>query len=341
MERTQIQEYVNAHVTSANFLVFAKLLQLRNQATFQTIMDLLAGNMVDLQTINGLPLVNDDEVAKLIERLRFRYDPSPSFDPPLGGFSAYDYLDGQDLSPPRNGLIDLVKESNLVSDRVFGQVFPRYGALPISYGLGASYATEVEVRAAFNQKVLPKFLAWAGVSHVNSSLVGPTAPAHWTGEVAAWITQTVGPFFEWMTDAKLMELVCSINGGPCGIQDNPILMTGIGEIVEAFPSTGARDAFHKTIFNLSSMGHGYTLTEIDALEEELRSFVIPRTDVNGGLTFVAFMTELITIADANLGRTPRTNGLKEAIRGIVSECSRFVAIVNKVTELVRANMTVG
>ena len=313
MTRDEVKEFLDATVNTRNFLLFTKLLQLRDQDSYRAVMELLRDNIIDLQTIENLTLVDDYNVARLLEQLRLRYDPTPLFDQTATPFVGYDYLDGESVNPPADGLIKLLKEYNRISNDDFGTVRLQPEHVSIRFGaVGAPYQNLNEVIQDFRTVVLPSVMhSFGETTDISNLFPAPNnalfTDAVWGAYIKGLYDAAVCRFAASLKNDRIHELVLTPN-------DQMALVEAFRQAASEFLNFRTRTRiiqtlFTRSVYEVSNLGRPFTAAEADAKFQALRGYSVTPETLCDGFSKIVYEATLVSVIDKIAGRADRTGTL--------------------------------
>lgn len=322
-------------VNQDNFILFAKLLNLQDQDSFRTVIELLADNRINLSMLADLPAINDQSVAAFLNGYIIHANPQILHTPGVSDFSAATYLEGKASGGNYSVLVDLLRSYNDQETRNYGvnqqKLVPDF-QLTLDPANFFAYSSTQEIRDIFAQKIMPVVRSAVNAPRLETVFPAPEALSvyhtPWQGSMREWYSTVFGPFLDTLRNAELYRLLLSVDDLMAKSQEH------IVEFHQLYNFRPYADnipvLFDRTAFELAALGRGYTPGELDAIETSIRTSLLLPTNLSESFSLKLFKVKLLELGKQYAGSAGYTDAMVRDLQTMFATIDKFKVVVNAI-----------
>jgi hypothetical protein len=328
LTKDQLRAFVDEQINSRNFLLFAKLLNITNQTNFVRVVELLYNNQINYFMLNDLRIIDDQSVSNFLAQYDLTANPTVLFAAGDGVFSAQTWLSGRYDGKEFDYINNVISaynsgaNDNYLNDRKYVQI--RRPAVLVADKDWRSYNSEVELRNAFQEKVVLPLLAKYGIEDIRQlfplSAVYPVASAYPTS-IRGKYESIFGSILPYLSNADLIKVFLTVNDDNSMLDRFLVEMTEISNFQTVSESTISTHRYH--LFELSSIQRPYSDSEVATQETNLHEFRFPVAKLSENYSQMMYRAELIRLSKAYGGDTDYFSAYIEDLKGLAAMVMKF------------------
>jgi hypothetical protein len=322
-------------INQDNFILFAKLLNLQNQDSFRTIVELLADNRINLSMLNDLPAINDQTVAAFLNGYIIHANPQILHTPQTSDFNAATYLEGKADGRNLSVLVDLLRSYNDFESRNYGmnqqKLVPDF-RLTLDSANFFAYSSTQEIRDLFAQKIIPIVLIAINTPMLETVFPAPESlivyHTPWQSIFREWYYTVFGPFLDTLRNDELYRLLLSIDDSMAKSQEHIVEFHELYNFHQYAANIPV--LFDRTAFELAALGRGYSPAELDAIEESVRASLLLQTNLSESFSLKLFDIKLLELGKQYAGSSGYTDEMIRDLQTMLTMFDKFKIVVNAI-----------
>jgi hypothetical protein len=304
LTKEQIEQFVAEEINSRNFLIFARLLNIRSNANYRKVIELLATRRINYFMLNDLRIIDDQSIANFLAEFETSANPEILFSATSGTFRPSDYLEGilGGAKPETTFVKNLIAKYNaaqnqdFTSERKFVNV--KRPATTVGKRSFESYQTITELQNVFQEKVVLPTLKHYGVQNVREIFPMPSEYPVSAIEHAVSIRlkyeSIFGDFIDQLDNDNLMSVFLTVNDSASFVERLAVEMNEIYNFQRY--SRGIVDAHRYSLFEMASLGRAYNEEEIRIMEDTIHSFQFPTVKLSEHFSKLNYTCALVQLS---------------------------------------------